>query len=303
MEESKTAPKKITTTYTFKDHIERVWKVLVNYANTAMDGICSAPEYLKGSNCYEKGNIFKILWYNTTKCKLEVDEVIETDTYKTIKYRVHAEDFNLKYDYSYTLHLNTIEYTTLFIWDMVFDDPEKLHMDSKSLTAYTEVRKICISFWQKKLENDLVDLEHVESIMIKTSKEKAWHILLNFNKLIQIAPDVADEIIFNDESIKEGANINLIWKNKLNIKMAYKKLINNEELDEWIIKLKLLSSEPKSPKQNLIFEIIKLEDNLCFVSMKHQFREYVTYDMIESLGPTKILILSDIKKYLESNNN
>jgi hypothetical protein len=229
-------------------------------------------------------------------------EVIDTYHYKKINWRVHATNPELVYDYCYNLHLNTIDKTTLLVWDVIY--VETVSMPKKLRDSYDYVRKELLKRYDAHLKKNIDDLYQCESIIINAEREKIWNIITNWKKFQKIVPILADEISYEGDPLQINTHLILKWINK-KMTCSLKVLEVNKKnlIDEWDYVLECFDGTPKVPLQELHFKLIDLTNKSTFVQFQHIFKETLKYDLIESVGKDKKHILSSLKNYFEKKQN
>ena len=125
-----------------------------------------------------------------------------------------VNDEKINYDYSFEFYKNTAEDSTLFLWDILIDDPEKNQMTETGRKDYRQLRYEMIKLWEGELKNSFADLNNTESILIKVNKKDLWNLLIDWNKISIVAPSALEDVnIFNWDSPRVGSKFFL--KNKL----------------------------------------------------------------------------------------
>ena len=64
--------------------------------------------------------------------------------------------------------------------------------------------------------------------------------------------------------------------------------------------LECFEAEPVSPKQELKFSLIYVNENNTYLSFIHEFKDPIKYELINSIARDKKNILKELKKRLES---
>ena len=128
MEEEDLKSLNIKTTYIFRDHINRVWKILTNketFIRIYMSDIDSF-EFRKGSK-FEKGIEFFLRWKSIFFMTITIEDKSHTENYKMFKLKV-KDTFPVEINFTVTYHLywNTVEQNTFYIHDVNFDELENM---------------------------------------------------------------------------------------------------------------------------------------------------------------------------------
>lgn len=296
--------KKIITKYIFKDTISRVYLALrdfnQDYIRNTFGYICGPCQMIKGQTPYEINSEFNIEWTNYALLHMMCSEIEEKEHYKRIKWNINSEELNIKFEYTYEFHLNTIDKTTLLVWTVEFYNPDQNPITIKMINAFEVLRYDILKSFEKILEIYYDNLIQCESFSVNAKKEDIWRLITNWDKFREACPSIADKVECEGESNAIGGIIKLIY-NK-NIKsVCYLKVINiecdyNENI--WNYELECYNGIPKVPKQILSFTLVRYEDE-TFFCFKHTFKEYVKNAHMESISKQKIEILNSLKLYFE----
>ena len=73
----------------------------------------------------------------------------------------------------------------------------------------------------------------------------------------------------------------------------------NETIREYV--LHFFAGVPKSPKQNLVFTFININDDQCLLKFRHNFIQYVNIKRISDIKNEKKGILNQLKLNIEEN--
>ena len=295
-------PQKISSTYSYKDSIKRVWDIFKNLEKispefTELRGSC---KFLIGSNTYELNNEFNMDWYNSTLLHLTCIQIIEEENYKKICWRIRAETWNFYYNYSYIVHFNTIQKNCVVIWDIVYDDFENLPFNQETLINYHKIILDTFKKYETFLKKSTEYLNQSESIIINREKEIIWNIITDWRILHNIVPEVADEVECEGDPHEIGSIIKMKFASKdveCKLKVIYFNCVKEEE--KWEYHLESFEGKPRVPNQLIIFNVIDVSENMCYLSFKHEFKQNVKYDMIQLIGNDKKKILIGLKNYLE----
>ena len=70
--------------------------------------------------------------------------------------------------------------------------------------------------------------------------------------------------------------------------------------NKWVVLYNVTDSNPLLPKQEVFITVNKIYDDECHISWYHDFKEHVSYDMINKFAFTKKYILKMLQDYLEN---
>lgn len=296
--------KKIITKYIFKDSISRVFTAFIDFKQEKISelfsDICGPPQMVIGENTYELNCEFNLNWKDYAFLNFKCTEVIEKEYYKKITWNVHAAELKVKYDYILEFYSNTLDKSTLFIWTMDYEEPDKNPMTKTMIDGFKLIRYDVLKKMEKMLENYYEDLIQCESTAINAKKVDIWKLITNWKRFREICPSIADEVECDGEGDIINTKVKLMYsKNK---SVCYLKVFKVECKDNeniWTYELECYEGVPKVPRQILTFTFIQYE-NETFISFKHTFKEYIKPAHIESISNQKIQILNSLKNHFES---
>jgi hypothetical protein len=298
-------PKKITSKNIFKAKIEKVWEVLMDHEflfKNLFEDMVISYEFQKENRCDKLGVEFKVICKDYSllfKCT----ELINDEHFKKINYYVSPEikvlDFS--HNFTYTLISNTIEASTIFIWDYEFDKPEILQISTETIEKYKQSRYICVKRWSEHISKMPGEILQFESIQIDSTRKEIWDVITNWCVLRTVSPDVADEIQYKGNQLNVGSQIKLIFniKRKFVCDLRVVKVNCDMYSQDWEYVLECYDSCPKVPFQEIKFSLVFLKLNKCFLIFQHVFKESLDHKVIHSISAQKKTILKNIKNYLE----
>lgn len=295
---------KQTSTYVYEDHIERVFEAFTSfnvYNKIMKDLFIKEIVITNGKSYAEVGTSGIYFWKNGNFLKFEVLEVESTKNAKKVVFRVHNhEDPSFKVDYKLYKYFywNAQEFKTLFVQDMIFDIPmEMSDMDMK----LNEIYKMKVF---KNMEKYLIshpeNLFQEETIVIRRSVETVWDIFTNWNLFNKYVPSIGDKVVYDGNPLEVNSIMHVYHFSKNiehHLKVAKVK-IDKKNNREYI--LNFFAGTPRSPKQDLKFKFISAGENICIVSFKHIFKEYVKSKHMQYISKEKSNLLTLLKSKLES---
>jgi hypothetical protein len=304
METSKNSTKnkpqnKITSKSILKGNIERVFKLLIDIEKTLpiFKDIIENFKILKGNNTYELNSQFIFLLFGHTHLEVKCLKIENLDYFKKVTYAVKCLEYRLKYEFSYCFYANTFDNSTCLVWDFVPENPKFLL--SKFLVNYYEtVQKIFISRWKVLLEKNSDKLIQFESILIHNTRQKVWEIVTNWRIFQKIVPIIADEVIYEGEPLEVGTKLTLIWNGKnVNCVMQVKRVKIRERF--WEYCLEIIDGRPKLPNQEIKFILTEFSEDYTFVVFKHEYKQHLKGEIIDSISKDKKKILTQLKKFMK----
>jgi hypothetical protein len=252
-----------------------------------------------GSHYGEIGTILKLGWKNIFKVHFEVTDVVDTETYKRITfYTRKVKPYDLKYTLNFTFYWNSVESSTLFVHEMIFDNPESMkvidlnHDKKEKLEMFQAIEKIL-----KQRTEDIVQLE---TILIRKNIKEVWETILDWNKFKALVPMIADSVSYEGPVGQVGSLIHCkdaTKKVEFDLKII---LCDSSDSDNYQHHLECVGTSLRCPMQKLEFSLVKISVNNTFLEFKHKFKENVTDEHIQTVSKSKVKILTNLKKGLES---
>jgi hypothetical protein len=297
--ESKTQRHKVISSYVYKDTIKRVFDCyrLPEIFNRVMYK-ADLIKLKNGTHYAEKGAILKLGWKNLFQVTFEIIDVVDTETYKKITfYTKKVKPYNLKYTLNFIFLWNSIESTTVFVHEMIFDDPEakKVLDNSHDLKEKKEMFKGI----EKILKERVEDLIQIETILIKRNMNYVWDSVTYYDKLKRMVPAMAEHISIEGFKGQVGTIVHIndpIKGIEYDLKVIKRDQSNP---DSWQISFECLNSRPKCPLQVIDWTFVKISANNTFVEFKHCFKENIPADYLQRLSKHKMQVLSDLKMAME----
>jgi len=288
--------------HTFKDKIDRVWKVLTEvevYYPQLFPDIVSDIQLIKGEKTCEPGCEYSLNWYNESKLIINCLINVKDDFKRKIKWRCYSEELGYSFYITFSCYNNTCQNTTLFIWERNDEGA-----DLKFIEEFNLIRIDMIKRWEEFLSGDTEDLFQFESVIVKCSREEAFKIVSDWGILKNVAPSIADRVKYKGDSSQVGSKFKIYSQKPNGKNMVFKlKVINvetNENLVEWKYQLYCYEGKPRVPQQEIIFSVVKIKENSCFIGFKHIFKQPVKIKVIEGMSAEKRNILKLLKSHLES---
>jgi hypothetical protein len=286
--------------YVYKDSIQRVWDCfrLPEIFNQTLKDNAENITMLKGQNYGEVGTVVEFEWKNSFVITFEVKEVVNTECYKKIRfYTTKVYPMDLKYTCTFHFYWNTIGKTTLFQHELTFDDSSALKVIDQKHNKQEKL-EICKKI-EKFLSKRVQDLSEFESVIINRNITIVWEVISNWKNFQNYVPIIAERVEFEDGAPKVvGSRINIenpSKKSKYSLKVL--KCESSNDKREYVVEC--LEAEPVSPRQELHFCLVLVNENITYLSFKHEFKEPIKYELINSITRDKKHILKELKKRLE----
>jgi ribosome-associated toxin RatA of RatAB toxin-antitoxin module len=302
MDTQKNIKPKLIFYYVFKDHIDRVWDCFKSpeiYVE-ALKQQANTMTITKGSDYSEVGTTVEFNWKNEIFNVFEVKEVINTKNYKMNKlYSTKLEPLDFKYTYINHFYWNTHDQTTLYKNELIFENFDALKIIDFKFNKQ-EKFNLC-KYIESYLSQKLDDLFQYESILINVDLDTLWQVVTDWRLFQRHVPFIAEEINIQGNPTDVGAVIN-VRHNAKNNKYSLKVLKVENEIDKKEYDLELFDAQPVCPKQILKFSLLAINKNHTLLSFKHEFKEMIKHNLINSIAEEKKNILLELKKKLEKKN-
>ena len=239
----------------------------------------------------EIGNTISFTWNNTFNYSLKVENVINRLYFKSFTHKslYNPPSFS---DFIYTLSFfwNSSDKVTIFKFIGYQIDNEHKNIIIEDI--YNDKDFICSSI-EKYLMMNIKNLEENESISIYKSIDKVWEFISDYNNQKYFFPNDPVKINIIDKENFEVIDI----KNQFIYTFQVTK--NEDDDDKKELICELVKTE-NIPKQKVLLNLIRIDDNRCFFIFKHIILEYIPFDTLMSYSTSKKNILKQIKSIIES---
>lgn len=290
----------LKSSFVYDDFLKRVFDAFTKpeIYNKIISEFADEIRVISGTSYAEIGTKVSIAWKGCATMTLEVINVETSKNIKKIIFRVINNDEMMKglnYHLSSTFIWDSKNYKTTVISEIIFDKPmlmseEEVKMsEKKKLKIFNKVRDYL------KLHTD--GLFNEESIIINVSPEKLWETIIDWNNIKLHVPEVAESAVY-DGPIEKGTVVHIYHNTKqIEYHLRIKSMIIETDSREYI--LDFFAGKPVSPKQELIFKIVNIDNQCSLLQFRHNFKEYVTSKMIKHISKEKLSIMEQLKKSLE----
>ena len=230
-----------------------------------------------------------------------LSETIIKDSYSKISWLLSNKDIPSPILISFNLTENTLEKTTLLIFEMEIIKreliPEK-YID-KIIKIFPEICIEVINNIMKELEEDDKDIYHYESKIIKYSREKIWDIITNIHCLMNKQGMIKD-CSMKAPITKAGGEISFFVKCKCKEKLCklnVNKFKKDEECNKWVFGY-LPKEGPFEYSENF-WTLLKLDKDETLVTNTTKYTEHIEPDILRKLSEEKIKLFHTIEKLLQ----
>ena len=269
--------------YIFRAPIEKVYNIFVSptlLTCTFFHNAKILSMKREESNLDASGNEVTILWNNTHQFTFRIDNTINLSYFKMFTHRSIANPSNFApFVHTFSFFWNSTDKVTVFKFTAwVKDSKEK-----ESITDYIMENKDSMCFsTENYLMTTLTNLEENESISINKSIEEVWKFIDNIQNQIYFYP--------NSQSI----TIKEVEENKISIedednktKTTFTVTKTEFNSDKKQLELELIGANVALPKQRLEINLIRMDENQCFIIFKHIILEFIPFDILMSYSYSK----------------
>jgi hypothetical protein len=294
----------ISTTYCFKQDIERVWMILRCFELISL--ISNEGHYpcifLKGKDTWKVGNIFKGNLYGIFPFIAKVEKSVNLPDLKKLKWI-----FNIKDNDYFIIKLELFKVTgdnkTVVLEKIMF---EKYEIYQEANEKINKSQKFLIfQHIEKILEKEAINLLTYESGIIKGQMKDIWDIITDFNKLTAIAPNNNHfpNISLKDLKIGEKKETYIFYNNKeikkfdITLKCKYDK----PGWNKWLMVCEILGGYPTKVSSHIsILQLTKINDDECQLSLLTKYHDPIDNKKFKIISDRKKYLLLSIKDYFEN---
>lgn len=254
-------PLRVTTSYIFKDDIERIWKIFttketfLKIFGEEMDSF----KYKVGDSI-NQGTEFCYRWKDMLYIDMKIEQTIEKDNYKMIKFYGHRVfPIDLKFRVAFHFYWNTVEESTFYIHEVICEDPESILI--YNFQNNEEERLIMCKRVEKMLFDDYKSLNQTESILININLKKVWNIVTDWRIFKLFVPNIAEQVEYFGDPKKSNTEMKISNQTKNNynkLRIVKSSLFIDENITDNLSSktgeyiLFCYFGVPRCPLQNLI---------------------------------------------------
>ena len=294
----------ISTTYYFKQDIERVWMILRCFDIISLisnEGHCPCI-FFKGKNTWKVGNIFKGNLYGIFPFIAKVEKSVNLPEIKKLKYIINIKD-NDYFIIKLELFKVTGDNTTVVLDKLMF---EKYEIYQEANEKIKKSKKFLIfQYIEKILEKEAINLLIYESGIIKGQMKDIWDIITDFNKLTAIAPNnnhfpnisLKDLKVGEKKEIYTSLNNKEIKKIDITLKCRYDK----PGWNKWLIVCDISGRYPTIVSSHFfILQLTKINDDECQLSLLTKYHDPIDNKEFKIISDREKYLLLCIKDYFEN---
>ena len=283
----KRIPKKFETSYVFKDIMTSIFSLLIQNENIEkLNNNTQLPYLFTNKPIPIK---FKYL-LKEKKC---------SDINSKISWLINSNQIPTSFSYNYKLISNTIDNSTLLIFQIEITNPNKIE-NNLAIKVINSCNKICIEminnieYLIQEINNKIYQYE---SDIINSSKEEIWNTFKNLNDYLKINKKIKNYII-EGNNLGIGTKITVIFIDNTSVKYLISYLNNDNNKKKWEIEVIPLENELE--KQAIRLCLIEISKEKCFIYIYHVFNEMPSLEVMKELELKKKNMITIIKNFLEN---
>ena len=283
----KRIPKKFETSYVFKDLMTSIFSLLIQNENIEkLNNNTQLPYLFTNKPIPIK---FKYL-LKEKKC---------SDINSKISWLINSNQIPTSFSYNYKLISNTIDNSTLLIFQIEITNPNKIE-NNLAIKVINSCNKICIEminnieYLIQEINNKIYQYE---SDIINSSKEEIWNTFKNLNHYLKINKKIKNYII-EGNNFRIGTKITVFFIDNTSVKYLISYLNNDNNKKKWEIEVIPLENELE--KQAIRLCLIEISKEKCFIYIYHVFNEMPSLEVMKELELKKKNMITIIKNFLEN---
>jgi hypothetical protein len=237
-----------------------------------------------------------------------LSEAMVKESYSKISWLLTHRDVQSPILISFNLTENTLEKTTLLIFEMEIIKRELIPKEyvEKIINTFPEICIEVIKNIGKELEEDNKDIYHYESKIFNYSREKIWDIITNIHCLMN-KQGIIKNCSLQTPITKKGADLSFFVGCNLKKKLCTLN-INKYKKDEKINKWVLGYSPKEGPFEHSenYWTLIKLGENETLVTNTTKYSEHIDPEILQKLSEQKkdsFLTIENLLKEKDQNDN
>jgi len=237
-----------------------------------------------------------------------LSEAMVKESYSKISWLLTHRDIQSPILISFNLTENTLEKTTLLIFEIEIvkrDLIPEIYVD-KIINTFPEICIEVIKNIGKELEEDNKDIYHYESKILKYSREKIWDIITNIHCLMN-KQGVIKDCSMQAPITKAGGDFSFFVKcncKKKLCKLNVNKYKKDENTNKWVIGY-LPKEGPFEHSENY-WTLLKLGENETLVTNTTKYSEHIDPEILQKLSEEKkntFLTIENLLQDKDENNN
>ena len=278
-------PKKFETSYVYNDSISRISLLLTQNENIEKINKKTQLPYLFTDKP-------KPIQFN-----YNLAENSSSDISSEISWNINSNEIPTPILYNFKLLSNTIDKTTLLIFQLIIVYPSKIGDNLKN-KIINSCNKICIEMINNidiLLQENNSIIFQFESDIINSSKETIWNVLKQINEYLKKKNKIKDFKIDGNWDI--GTKLTVIFNEKETFNFIISYISNDKDKKKW--EFEFTPIENVLEKVFIRWSIIEISKDKSFICVEHIFKEMPSIEILNELKLKKTKIISIIKNYIE----
>ena len=278
-------PKKFETSYVYNDSISRISLLLTQNENIEKINKKTQLSYLFTDKP-------KPIQFNYI-----LIENSSSDISSEISWNINSNEIPTPILYNFKLLSNTIDNSTLLIFQLIIVYPSKIGDNLKN-KIINSCNKICIEMINNidiLLQENNSIIFQFESDIINSSKETIWNELKQINEYLKKKNKIKDYKIDGNWDI--GTKITVIFNEKETFNFIISYISNDKDKKKW--EFEFTPIENVLEKVFIRWSIIEISKDKSFICVEHIFKEMPSIEILNELKLKKTKIISIIKNYIE----
>ena len=289
-------------TYHFKQDIDRVWLIIRNFEILSI--INNNDHYpcilIKGKDTWKFGNVFKGNISGKYPFIVKVTKSINFPEIKKVEWM-----FNLKSNDYFIIRLEVFKVTednsTVVLKKVKFENLELEHeiqpfLKSNENKVFKKIEEI--------LEKEPINLLKYESGIISGKMEDIWNFVLDFNKIMAIAPNnnYLPNINITELKIGEKKEVCVFHNNQIRyFDISLKCREEKPGWNKWLIVCEASGGRPTTiPRHTVLFQLTKINNNECQLTLLTKYHDPIDNDQFKDLSNRKKYLILSLKDYFEN---
>ena len=291
----------IDKSYHLHHNIDRVWLVARNFLRISIiNGRKHFPPIVtKGKDSFTTGNEFEGRIFGIIPYVGKVIKVLNFSQLRKITWELNTS-------------LNEKIIIKSIVYQVTKDNTSLLRIKSKynsdrinNYMNYGEFKYEYIDILkkiEKLLDESSLELFQYESAIINAKMEDLFYFITNGEKVNKLFPNI-NLLRINLLNIKVGDIFTVVSKNHeiFNIKVI--QLDKKEGVKNWVLTVELIDGKPFVAKQIIKYNFWKINNYECQISIKHEFIEKISPEILENLSLRKKSFLKLLQNYYLNNND
>ena len=230
-----------------------------------------------------------------------VGEITSLEYSKKVSWILNNKTIPTPIHYTFTLISNTLDNTTLLVFEILLVHPEKIDTFQRT-KIISGCKKVCVEMINNiemllQINND--NIYDYSSTIIKAPKILVWNYVTSLKFLLN---EHIKNVVIEGNTQEVGTT--LTWefaKDSSRCKSKISYVNKSPEKKKW--KYKIVPLEGPFQMQEIHFVFINVNDDSTFFSVYHEFKEQVTPEVMENVSKKNRFLINMIKDTVERSNN